>query len=286
MARALWTGSISFGLVNVPVKVYPAIREHDVRFHQLAAKTGNRIRYERVDEKTGKPVEYEDIVKGYEVADGRYVEITPEELEALKPRSTRTIDIEDFVDLDAIDPIYFQRTYYLAPQDNEAAKKAYALLLKAMQEQGKVGIGRVVMRDKQYLAAIRPMDGVLSLSTMLFADEVVDRRNLPDVPSRLARPSKREVDMAARLVDSLSTSWDPNKYKDTYQDELKRRIRAKERGKEITVSEPEREETKVVDLMEALEASLANAKKRPAKKPSRRTTTTTTKARQKRRTAA
>ncbi len=182
MARSIWTGSISFGLVNVPVRVFPAIHEHDVRFHQLDDRTGNRIRVERVDEKTGKTVDYDHVVKGYETSPGHHVEVTDEEFAALRPRTTKTIDIEDFVDLADIDPVYYKRTYYLAPDKQDGAQKAYALLLGAMTEQGKVGIGRVVMREKQYLAAIRPVGRVLALSTMLFADEVVDPAKMPEIP--------------------------------------------------------------------------------------------------------
>src|SRR3954447_3804025 len=170
--RAIWSGSISFGLVNVPVKLYSAVSQKDIHFNQLEEGTGAHIKYKRVSEKTGKEVPYEKIVKGYEVTKGNYVVVTPDELASYRPEATRTIDIEDFVDLEEIDPIYFESTYYLAPDgESEGTKKAYALLEKAMEDKGKVGIGRMVMRTKQYLAAIRPLDGVLAVSTMLFGDE-------------------------------------------------------------------------------------------------------------------
>jgi DNA end-binding protein Ku len=256
MARSIWTGSISFGLVNVPVRVFPAIREHDVRFHQLDERTGNRIRIERVDEKTGREVGYDHVVKGYETSPGRYVEVTDEELSALKPRTTKTIDIEDFVDLAEIDPIYYKRTYYLAPDRQEGAQKAYALLLHAMIDQGKVGIGKVVMRQKQYLAAIRPAGRVLALSTMLFADEVVDAAKMSEIPAIRTKPAKREIDMAERLVASLTSKWDPRKYKDTYERDVRRLIGQKSKGRQVAVEPAPEEPEKVLDLMSALEASL------------------------------
>ncbi|HZP30007.1 MAG TPA: Ku protein [Acidimicrobiia bacterium] len=236
--------------------MFPAIREHDVRFHQLDARTGNRIRIKRVDEKTGTEVGYGDIVRGYETSPGRHVEVTDEEIEALKPRTTKTIDIEDFVDLAEIDPIYYKRTYYLAPDDQEGAQKAYALLRDAMIDQGKVGIGRVVMREKQYLAAIRPVGRVLAMSTMLFADEVVDPAKMREIPAVRSRPSPREAAMAGRLIASLASKWNPRKYKDTYERELRHLIEQKRRGKQITVAEQPAEPENVVDLMAALEASL------------------------------
>jgi DNA end-binding protein Ku len=258
MGRSIWTGSISFGLVNIPVKVHSAIRKHNVRFHQLSEKTGNRVRNKRVDEQTGREVDYDDIVKGFEVSKDHYVEVTQDEIEAMKPESTKTIDIEDFVELAAIDPIYYERTYFLAPQDNEGARKAYGLLLRAMEDKGKVGIGRVVLREKQYLAAIRPFaPGALALSTMLFADEVVDVKDIDNLPVRGAKVTDGERKMAGQLIDSLDSEWNPKKYKDTYEVDLKKLIKAKEQGKEIVVAErPDEPEADVADLMAALEASL------------------------------
>jgi DNA end-binding protein Ku len=259
--RAIWTGSISFGLVNIPVKLYPAVRPHDVRFHQLVERTGNRIRNKRVDVRTGREVAYEDTVKGFELSEDKYVTVSDAELESLQPAATKTVDIEDFVELADIDPVYYDRTYYATPQDNEGARKAYALLLLAMVDQGQVGVGRVVLRQRQHLAAIRPMGRVLALSTMQFADEVVDAGELPGVPARLPRLSPKQKEMAAALIDSLTTDWKPAKYKDTYEDELKRLLRKKERGEEIVVAESPPDRGEVVDLMAALEASVAAGKK-------------------------
>ena len=183
MPRAIWSGSISFGLVNVPVKLYSAVHPQGLSFHQFQEGTNARVRNKRVSEKTGKEVAYEDIVKGYEVEKGHYVMVEPDELAEFNPRATRTIDIEDFVALDDIDPIYYDNTYFLAPEDSEGARKAYALLLKAMEDQKKVAIGRLVMRNKQYLAAIRPHDGALAVSTMRFHDEVMSPADIDAIPT-------------------------------------------------------------------------------------------------------
>jgi DNA end-binding protein Ku len=262
MPRAIWTGSISFGLVNVPVKLYPAVRQNDIHFSQFEEGTGAKIRYKRVSDKTGEEVPWEKIVKGYEISKGHFVTIDPEELEAAQPEATRTIDIEDFVELDDIDPIYYEHTYYLAPTSGEGGPaKAYRLLLEAMEQQGKVAIGRVVLRTKQYLAAIRPLEGVLALSTMLFADEVVDRKALDDLPKKSASVSDRELGMASQIIDSLTTDWDPSRYHDTYRDKILELIDKKAAGEEIVTGEAPAESGKVVDLLAALEASLAAAKK-------------------------
>src|SRR5207237_7049115 len=195
MPRAIWSGSISFGLVNGPVKLYSAVKRKDLQFHQFD-KSGNRIHNRRVSEKSGREVAYEDIVKGYEVSKGEHVLIEPEELDAYKPESTHTVDISDFVDLAEIDPIFYDHTYYLAP-DGKPAHKPYALLLEAMQKKGRVAIGKVVLRTKQYLAAVRPFDGALALSTMLFADEIVP---VSDVVDKIKAPvSDRELKMAAQI---------------------------------------------------------------------------------------
>ena len=261
MPRAIWTGSISFGLVNVPVKLYPAVHQQDIHFNQFEEGTGARIKYKRVSEKSGREVPWEKIVKGYEVTKGRFITIDPEELEAFQPRANRTVEIEDFVALDEIDPVYYDHTYYLAPNGADGAAKAYALLLQAMEQQAKVAIGRVVLRTKQYLAAIRPLDGVLALSTMLFADEVVPRSDIDDLPSRSPSVSEREVGMAAQIIDSLTTEWDPGRYRDTYREKVMDLIDRKAKGKEIVVEEHETEPSNVIDLLAALEASLAAAKK-------------------------
>ena len=262
MARPVWSGAISFGLVNVPVKAYSAVRDHDVHFHQIEKGTGARIRNRKVSAETGKEVDADDIEMGFEIEDGRYVTFDKGELDELRPASTRTIDVTDFVALDDVDPIYYERTYWLAPDESDASKRAYQLLRAAMEEQGKVAIGTVVMRNKQYLTAIRPLDGALAMSTMRFADEIVPRKDVDEVPDRRTKPDQKMLRMATELVDSLSGDWDPDQYRDTYTDELRQRIEAKEAGEEIT-TEPEAEPaSKVVDLMEALQASVEGSRKR------------------------
>ncbi len=264
MARAIWSGTISFGLVTVPVKLYPATEQKDIRFHQFKEGTRQRIRYKRVSEETGREVDYQDIDKGYEVDKGQFVIVTPKELEGAAPEKTRTIEIEDFVDLEDIDPIYYEKTYYLAPTDDAGAKKAYALLLRAMEEEGKVAIGRFVMRTKQYLAAIRPMDGILALETMFFPDEIRQPSEVENVPVR-AKAGERELRMARQLIGSLATEWDPARYHDTYRERVLKLIRDKVKGKEVVL--PEAPTTsRVADLMEALRQSIEATKKgqRPA----------------------
>jgi DNA end-binding protein Ku len=263
MPRAIWSGSISFGLVNVPVKLYSAVHPQGLSFHQFEEGTNARVRNKRVSEKTGKEVDYDDIVKGYEVEKGHYVMVEPDELAEFNPRATRTIDIEDFVDLDEIDPIYYDNTYYLAPDDSEGARKAYALLLKAMEDQGKVAIGRLVMRNKQYLAAIRPLDGALAVSTMRFHDEVMSPSDIDEIPTGRSAPRAQpaEVKMASQIIDSMSREWDPKRYEDTYRIQVLDFLKKKAAGEEIVVEEEPEEQSKVTDLMAALEASLEAAKK-------------------------
>jgi DNA end-binding protein Ku len=256
MARAIWSGAISFGLVNVPVKLYSATSPKTVRFHQLSSKTGARIRQKRVDPTTDEEVPYDEIVKGYEITPDRYVLIEPEELDALDPKATKTVDIEDFVDLVDIDPIYYDHSYYLAPATGGA--KAYRLLLDSMRESGKVGIGRVVLRSKQQLCALRPTGDVLTLSTMLFGDEVLAPDRLDELDAiGDAEASDRELKMAQQLISSLSTDFDPSRYKDDYRERVLDLIERKAAGEEIAV-QPEAEEPEAApDLMAALEASLA-----------------------------
>src|SRR5687768_16758895 len=260
MARPIWTGSISFGLVNVPVKAYTAVRDHDVHFNQLEKKTGARIRNKKVSEKSGREVDADDIEMGFEIAKGRYVTFDKEELEELKPESTKAIDVTDFVDLEAVDPIYYERTYWLGPAD-DAGKKAYGLLLAAMEAKQKVGIGTVVMRNKQYLAAVRPLDGVLAMSTMRFADEVVPRAEVEGVPSRRTKPEAKALKLATQIVDSLAGDWKPEQYHDTYAEELRKRIGRKDKGKDVVEERAAPEgDAKILDLMEALEQSVSAAK--------------------------
>jgi DNA end-binding protein Ku len=259
MARAIWSGAISFGLVNVPVKLYSATSPKTVRFHQISSKTGARIRQKRVDPSTGEEVPFEEIVKGYEITPDHYVLISPEELDALDPKATKTVDIEEFVDLADIDPIFYDHSYYLAPTAGGA--KAYRLLLDAMAEAGKVGIGRVVLRTKQQLCALRPTDGVLTLSTMLFGDEVLAPDRLDELDSISdAEATDRELKMAQQLIDSLSADFDPTKFRDDYRDRVIDLIERKASGEEIAVEPQAEEEAPAPDLMAALEASLAAVK--------------------------
>ena len=241
------------------------MRDHDVHFHQLDKKTGSRVRHRKVAEDSGKELDAADVEMGFEISKGRYVKFNKEELSELRPPSTRLIDVNEFVALDEIDPIYYERTYWLVP-DGEGAAKAYQLLLAAMEERGRVAIGSVVMRNKQYLAAIRPLDGALAMSTMRFADEVVPRSAVDGLPSRRTKPDPKTLRMATQLIDGLAAEWNPDQYHDTYVEELRKRIKAKEAGKQIVdkeVSEPTG--GKVLDLMAALEASVKAAKgsKRP-----------------------
>jgi DNA end-binding protein Ku len=259
MPRPSWTGSISFGLVNVPVKAFTAVRDHDVHFHQLDKRSGSRIRYRKVAEETGKEVDSDDIVLGFELRKGRYVTFDDAEMSAIRPASTRSIEVTDFVELTEIDPIYYERTYWMAP-DGDASKKAYQLLLTALEEQERVGIGTVVMREKQYLVAIRPLDGVLAMSTMRFADEVVPRSDIEALPRRSA-PDPKALKMAMQLIDGLAAPWKPSQYRDTYTEELRKRITRKNSGKEV-VESAEEPAGRVLDLMAALEASVDAAKKR------------------------
>jgi len=259
MARAIWTGSISFGLVTIPVRVFSAVHEHDVRFHQVAPD-GSRIRYQRVSEKTGKVVDYDDIKKGVETSKGKWVVLDPDELDALTPATTKTIDIEDFVSLEEIDPVFFDRTYHLAPRD-EPSTRAYALLASAMEHRNQVGIGRVVMREKQYLAAIRPFEKGLAMSTMVFADEIVPQSEIDRIPTRRPTVGTRERQMAEQIIESLSRKWDPKRYRDTYEEQVRALVRARAKGKTIDVEERE-EEPPVHDLMEALRASLERGTRR------------------------
>jgi len=260
MPRSMWSGAISFGLVNVPVKLYSAVSRKTVRFHQLNSKTGHRIAQKRVDSVSNEEVPYEDIVKGYELTKEHYVIITPEELEALDPEKTRTIDIEDFVDLDDIDPIYYDHPYYLVP--DKGAAKAYGLLLQAMEESEKVAIARVVIRSKEQLVAIRPAPGgVLTMETMIFADEVVPTDEIDELPgAKELKVSDREVKMAQQLIDSLSSDFQPDKYRDEYREKVLELIERKAAGEEIAVQPEAPEPKKVPDLMAALEASLAAVK--------------------------
>jgi DNA end-binding protein Ku len=267
MARSIWTGAIGFGLVNVPVRLYSATEDKTVHFHQLDESTGKRIHNQRVTD-SGKEVAYEDIVKGYEVSKGKYVTLTDEELAAAEPGRSRTIEIEDFVELGEIDPIYFQKTYYLFPDERADASKPFGLLRRALDDAGRIGIGRFVMRGNEYLAAIRPYDGILALETMFFPDEVREPNKVADSPKN-ARVSDRERAMAEQLIDSLTTAWDPKKYRDNYRDRVLDIIERKRKGEEIVVEEAPAEESNVVDLMEVLRRSIEQGGRRTTRGRSR-----------------
>jgi DNA end-binding protein Ku len=264
MARAIWTGAISFGMVTVPVKLYSAINRKAVRFHQLNGKTGVRIAQKRVDPQSGDEVPYEDIVKGYEIAPDRYVVIEPGELEALEPKKTKTIEIEDFVDLSQIDPIFYDHPYYLAPGPGGA--KPYKLLVEAMRETGKVAIARVVIRSKEALVALRPIGDALGMSTMIFADEVLSPERLDEIKdAEEVKTTKRELDIAKQLVESLAGDFDPDRYHDAYRDQVLEMIERKAQGKQIAVQpEPDEVAAPAPDLMGALKASLEAVKAREA----------------------
>jgi DNA end-binding protein Ku len=237
MARAIWTGSVSFGLLNVPVRLYSAVSRKSVSFRELRASDSSRVRHRRVAEADGEEVPYEEIVKGYEIAPEQYVVLTRDELEELDPQKTKAIEIQDFVDLDEIDPIYFDHPYYLGP--DKGAEKAYALLVKAMADSNKVAIARFVLRNRENLAAIRPMGKVLTMATMRFADEVVSPDELEDViPQNGKKIEKREVEMAKQLIESLSGEFEPEKYRDEYREELLALIERKGRGEEVERRSP------------------------------------------------
>jgi DNA end-binding protein Ku len=260
MARAIWTGSISFGLLNVPVRLYSAVARRNIGLHQIRESDGARIRQRRVVEGTDEEVPYEEIGKAYELSKDRYVPLSKDELEALAPEKSRTVEVQDFVDLDEIDPMYFDSPYYLGPA--EGAEKAYSLLAAAMEASGKVAIARLVFRNKEHLAAIRPANGVLTLTTMRFADEVVPTSDLEeDLPQKQAKVAKREREMAEQLIDSLSTKFKPEAYRDEYREQLLSLIERKAEGKEIVAPEIEAPQaTKAPDLMAALEESIAAVK--------------------------
>jgi DNA end-binding protein Ku len=264
MARAIWTGTISFGLVTVPVKLYSAVNRKTVRFHQLNRSTGSRIAMRRVDPSTEDEVPYEEIVKGYELSPDRYVVVEPNELEALQPEKGRTIDILDFVDLAEIDPVYYDHQYYLAPGTGGA--KPYKLLLEAMHETGKVGIATVVIRAKEQLVAVRPLaQGVLGMATMVFADEIVEPARIDELTElEQVDVNDRELAIAEQLVESLAADFDPTRYRDSYREEVLSLIERKAAGEEIAVQPPvEEAQAPAPDLMAALKASLDAAKAKP-----------------------
>jgi DNA end-binding protein Ku len=246
------------------VKAFSAVRDHDVHFHQLDKRSGARVHNRHVSERSGREVGADDIEMGFEVRRGRDVTFDKDELNGLRPASTRAIEVTDFVALDEIDPICYERTYWLAP-DGDPAKKAYALLLAAMEDRGRVGIGGVVIRDKQCLTAVRPLDGALAMSTMRFADEVVPRKDIEALSSQGSRPEPKALTMAAQLIDGLAAPWKPQRYHDTYTETLRKRLENKDNGGTKAVEEetggPE-ENAEVVDLMAAPQASVDASKRR------------------------
>jgi DNA end-binding protein Ku len=259
MPRAIWSGAISFGLVNVPVRMYSGIDEHKLHFHYLHAKDDSRIGYEKVCKKEEKPVPDDEIVKAFEYSKGEYVYMTDEDFEAAAAQAEgfKTIDIRDFVPYDEIDPIFFERTYFLGPQDG--ADKVYRLLVKAMEDSGLAAIAKYVMRDKQNLGCLRVREGVVTLEKMYFADEI---RPIDEIKPKSAKVAKQELEMARQLIESLSGSFKPEKYKDTYRDALQTIIKKKRKGEEVHVDTGAEEEERVPDLMEALRASLQDGKRR------------------------
>jgi DNA end-binding protein Ku len=259
MARAIWSGTISFGLLNVPVRLYSAVARRNIALREIRESDSARIKHRRVAEGTDEEVPYENIVKAYELSPGQYVPLGKDEMAALAPEKTRAIDVQDFVDIEEIDPMYFDSPYYLGPA--EGAEKAYSLLAAAMESSGKAAISRFVFRNKEHLAALRASDGVLTLTTMRFHDEVVPPGELDVLPDKKPKVAKREREMAEQLIASLSTEFEPDQYRDEYREQLLALIEQKAEGKEIVAPEAEEPKaTKAPDLMAALEESIAAVK--------------------------
>lgn len=260
-ARAIWRGAISFGLVTVPVELYSATEDHSVHFRQFERGTADRIRYRRVNERTGKEVDFADIVKGYELGDGEYVLVEQEELDEIAPGRSRSVDIEAFVDLKKIDPVFFERSYWLAPEKEEFGR-AYGLLVRALERTHKAGIARFVVRGKQHIAAVRASDGMLVLDTLLFAEDIRDpARELRKLP-KAAEVRGRELDMAISLIDSMTEDWHPEEFHDTYAERVHQLVEDKKAGRKVTVEEEPAQPTKVVDLFEALARSVEASRSR------------------------
>jgi DNA end-binding protein Ku len=258
--RTIWKGALSFGLVNIPVGLYPATSDKSIHFNQFEEGTSDRIRYKKVNERTGDEVANDDIVRGFDLGGGEYVIMTEEELESAEPKKSRQIEISDFVSQPDIDPVYFRSSYFLAPE-GAGADKAYALLRKAMADADRIGIATMVMRNKEYLVAIRPEDDALALHTMYFSDEVrVPGKELPELPDE-GEVSDRELSMAQLLIESMESDWDPERYHDTHREKVEVLIEEKRQGHEIVIQEPAEPAAKVVDLMEALNASIKAAAK-------------------------
>ena len=264
--RSIWSGSLSFGLVNVPVQMNSATRDTQVRFHQLDSEDNTPIEVHRFCSEEDVEVSYDEVVAGYEVEKGEYVMLTDEELAAAAPEKTKTIDIEEFVDITDVDPVYYDHPYYLVPTGGEGASRAYELLREVMEREGRVALGRFVLRNKEYLAAIRPRGGRLTLTTMNFADEIRDTDAVEEMIGSAKAP-KKEVDAAVELIDAMATEWDPGKYKDRHRERMLEVIKAKGKGVEIEPVEEAEAPSEVPDLMAALEATLAKAKGTDKPKP-------------------
>jgi len=275
---------VSFGLVSIPVKLFPAIESHRPLFHELERKTGRRIRYKRVAEGSGREVPWENIARGVEVAKGRFVELSKEELEAASPRMTRSIDVEQFVNLEEIDPVSWDQTYYIAP-DGTAGERAYALFREALKRSGKVAIGRFVMRSKEHVVCLRPFEEVVALHTMFFPDEVRKTAELPGVPKAAPRGKGRELDLALQIIDSLTEAWDPRRYQDQFRERVNKLVHEKAKGGEIHVEAERAAGGEVVDLMSALKASLSGSK-HPARSERPRHATTGARRKRPRRAAS
>ncbi|MEU0119893.1 Ku protein [Streptomyces bobili] len=260
MARAIWSGVLTFGLVTVPVQLFTATEDHTVHFHQLQRGTSDRVRYQRVNERTGKEVDYGDIVKGYDLGGGDYVIIDPEELDEIAPGKSQVVDITGFVDLDQVEPVYFDRTYYLAPKAEEYIK-VYDLLRAALEKENKTGIATFVMRGKQYLVALRAQEEVLVLHTLHWVDEVRDPHEELPVLTEQSKTTGKELDTARQLIDALSMTWNPEDYHDTYEERVKELVDAKAKGQEIVSEEAPPQATNVIDLMEALQRSVEQSRK-------------------------
>lgn len=259
MARPIWSGVVTFGLVTVPVQLFSATEDHAVHFRQLERGTSDRVRNKRVNERTGKSVDYTDVVKGYEVSEGEYVVVEPEELDEIAPGKSQVIDVSGFVESEEVAPVYFARSYYLSPRGDQYTKP-YELLRRALAESGRIGVATFVMRSKEYLVALRPQEDVLLLQTLHWADEVRDpREELPALPDR-SEAKSTELKTARQLIETMSVSWSPEEYTDTYEARVRELVKAKAKGETVTPGDEPPEATNVIDLSEALERSVRKAR--------------------------
>ncbi|MEC3976703.1 non-homologous end joining protein Ku [Amycolatopsis sp. H20-H5] len=264
MARPIWSGVLTLGLVTVPVELYSATGDHSVHFRQFERGTADRVRNRRVNERTGDEVGFSDVVKGYELDDGEYVLVEPDELDEVAPGRSRALEIDAFVDLGEIDPVYYQRSYWLAPAKAEFGH-AYGLLVAALARAEKAGIAKFVMRGKEYLAAVRAGDGVLALQTLHFAADLRDpAKELDKLPGPV-RPKAKELDMAVNLIESMSEPWRPEDYTDTYTERVEKLVKAKKKGRKVTPDPEPDESGEVVDLFDALSRSVRRGRAKPKK---------------------